>query len=339
MRLLPIWAVAPLLAGAWTGAASPAASPSALERLVRKEAAAGFSGSILAMQGDKALVDRSVGSVRGVRVRPNSRFWISSTGKQFVSAAIFKLRDDGRISLDDRLDRWLPDVPADKRAITIRQLLSHTSGLPQGYAGEEAGDNESAVRSILARKLEAKPGEKFIYSNENFYLSAAIVERIAQQSYRRFAEASFFAPLGMSQTGVAHGPAGVLPTKSETPARLARVHWGISGHYSSAHDLALWFRALKNGTILKPDSVAEMWRPVAKIQEGEAASGWFVTTTPRGTRRIWTRGNDDFGPNSLIYGYPDRDIVIVILTHAGDKPNGPSWSRAVVTDLENALGL
>ena len=334
MRLLLVWAIAPLLA-----AASPAASPGALETLVRREAAAGFSGAILVKQGDKVLIDRSVGSIGGVRVRPNSRFWISSTGKQFVSAAIFKLRDDGRISLDDRLDRWLPDVPADKRTITIRQLLSHTSGLPQGYAGEEARDNESAVRSILAIGLAARPGERFIYSNENFYLAAAIVERIAQQSYRRFAEANFFAPLGMTQSGLVHGPAGVLPTKAPTPARLKKAHWGISGHYSSARDLARWFRALEAGTILKPGSVAEMWRPVAKIGEGEAASGWFVSTTPRGTKRIWTRGNDDFGANSLIYGYPDRDIVIVILTHSGDKPDGPSWSRAVVGELEEALAL
>ena len=80
-------------------------------------------------------------------------------------------------------------------------------------------------------------------------------------------------------------------------------------------------------------------RAVVTIGEGQAALGCFVTTTGRGTRRIWTRGNDDFGPNSLIYVYPDRDLVIVILTHAGQKTEDISWSRALVGDLEAALGL
>ena len=130
-----------------------------------------------------------------------------------------------------------------------------------------------------------------------------------------------------------------MPTRNPAPARLTKPHWGISGHYSSARDLATWFEALRQGAALGTESVQEMWRPVAKIGEGEAASGWFVTTTGRGTKRIWTRGNDDYGANSLIYGYPDRDVVIVVLTHAGDKANGTSWSRAVVSDLEEVLRL
>jgi len=321
-------------------AAAPSApSTATIERVVRKNVAEGFSGTVLVAKGDRVIFDRGYGSVHGVRMRPDTRYWISSTGKQFVAAAVLLLQREGKLTLDDPISRFLPEAPPDKRAITIRQLLSHTSGIVQGYEGEDSASNPEAVRRILAVPLETPRVHRFLYSNENYQLAAAIVERVSGLAYQDFERRHFFGPLGLKDTGIAQGPAGVAPTRDATPERLRRPNWGIEGHYSSARDLFRWYRALRAGRVLDKASLGQLWTPVVPISEGEAALGWFVTTTPRGTHRVWARGNDDFGPNSLIYTYPDRDLAIVILTHAGQKTDDISYSRALVSELETALKL
>jgi len=322
-----------------SAAAPPAPSAAWIDRVVRNNVAAGFSGTVLVAKDDRIIIDRGYGSLHGIRMRPGTRYWISSTGKQFVAASILLLQQQHKLSLNDPISRFLPEAPADKRAITIRQLLSHTSGIVQGYEGEASASNAEAVRRILAVPLETPRIHRFLYSNENYQLAAAIVERVSGLTYQQFERQHFSAPLGLKDTGIAQGPTGVAPTRDATPDRLRKANWGIEGHYSTARDLFRWYRALRTGRVLSKASLDQLWTPVVPISEGEAALGWFVTTTPRGTRRIWTRGNDDFGPNSLVYTYPDRDLAIIILTHAGQKTDDISYSRALVADLEDALKL
>jgi CubicO group peptidase (beta-lactamase class C family) len=313
---------------------------SALRAAIQSEVAQGFAGAILVARGGRPVVLESHGSEGGVAMHPDTRFWISSMGKQFVSAALLSLQDEGRLSLDDPLSRWIPDAPADKRGITIAQLLAHTSGLPQGYRGEQATSNEEAARDILATPLADQPGRRFIYSNENYQLAAAIVERASGRTYREFVSQRFFDRLRLGNIGIASGPgSGVAPTRGGTPRRLLEPQWGIGGHYASIRDLFAWVRALRSGRILSTGSRERLFTPVVALGEGQGALGWFVSVTPRGTRRIWTRGNDDFGPNGLIYTYPDRDLTIIVLSHAGQRTSELSHSRAMLAALEQALGL
>src|SRR5947207_9035373 len=127
-----------LLFGLALIAAAPVAAAStidrsipAIDRLIRKHVADGFSGTVLVARGDRVLIDRGYGSIGGVPMRPATRYWISSTGKQFVAAAILLLQEQGKLRLQDPISRWFPEAPPDKRAITIAQLLSHTSGIVQ----------------------------------------------------------------------------------------------------------------------------------------------------------------------------------------------------------------
>ena len=151
-------ALALAVAGGAATAASPrsaaAPTPATIERVVGQNAAHGFSGTVLVAKGDRVLLDRGYGAVHGVRMRADTRYWISSTGKQFVAAAILLLQEQGKLGLDDPIAGWFPEAPADKRAITIAQLLSHTSCIVQGYEGEESSSNAEAVRRILAVPLE-----------------------------------------------------------------------------------------------------------------------------------------------------------------------------------------
>lgn len=286
------------------------------------------------------LLDAAVGAEKGRRCRIGDRFWIASTAKQFVSAAVLKCADAGLLTLEDTLRRFFPDAPADKAAITIRQLLSHTSGFAQSYVSERRADRASAVGAMLALRLEQAPGLGFEYSNCNYQLSAAIVEVVTRQGYKAFAR-RMWASAGMTRTGFA-GPGAervVSPARKQTPARHSRSEWGAEGVFSTTHDLDAWVRALRAGREISKAGLGALFAPVCDISEGKGALGWFIGRSPRGAERIFTRGNEDFGPNSLIYIYPATGTTIIVLTHAGDAPDGPSWSRRVHAALENALDL
>lgn len=303
---------------------------------------ADFAGVALVARGPDILLERGFGSMAGQPIAADGRFWIASAAKQFVAAAILRLADEGRLDLDDPLDRFFPAAPAGKKAITVRQLLSHTSGLGQSYASEGHQDRTAAVAAMLAEPLEGPPGSGFRYANSNYQLAAAIVEAVTGHDYRTYLERTFWAPLGMTNSGFA-GDAGsprVTGTSAPLPSRLSRQDWGGAGVYSSAGDLLRWVRGLRGGQLLSPDRAALLFTPIegARISEGHATLGWFAGRTDAGTTRIFIRGNEDFGANSLIYFYPEQDVTIIVLTHAGDAA-GSSWSRTVHAGLERALGL
>ncbi|MCA9550918.1 MAG: beta-lactamase family protein [Myxococcales bacterium] len=321
-------------------AAGCASGPSAaIDAAIDRQIRAGFTGSVLVARDDEILVHRAHGVPRGTK----TRFWIASVGKQFAAAAILVCRDRGKLTLDDPLSRFFEDLPEDKRAITVRQLLTHTSGLPQTYASEDAADRQAAVSAIARVPLARPPGEAFGYSNDNYQLAAAIVEVVSGAPYPTFVERELLAPLGLDDTGQTDEARAALvaPAKEATPERLRRRSWGGQGWYSTTEDLFRWYRALvparaeERGRVVA--DAAALFTPVAEIREGHAAAGWFVGTTDGGVRRVFVRGNEDFGPNALLYAYPDERVVIVVLTHAGDTADGQSHSRALHAAIEQIL--
>lgn len=321
------------------GALAPTVSGAASTKL---RIPRGFSGVVLVARGSDVLLWQACGTAGRTPIRRDSKFWIASAGKPFVAAAVMKLVEDGKVRLDDPLDRVLPGTPADKAGITVRQLLSHTSGLAQSYASEGQTARAEAVRRMLAEPLAGAPGDKFRYSNSNIQLAAAIVETASGMPYGRFVARELWRRAGLRATGQA-GDAGarsVTPVRGALPGRLRRPYWGEQGVYSNAGDLLRWWRALAPGHLLQTASVAEMFKPVVKIGEGYATEGWFRGVTAQGNDFIFARGNEDFGPNALIYGYPKSDVVIIVLTHAGDAPGKDlSWSRYVQRSLEMQLRL
>lgn len=311
-----------------------------LNRLIARAVSEGFSGAVLVRRGGRMLVHGGYGAIGGRRMQPDGRFWIASGGKQFTAAAVLKLEGLGRLALADPQSRFFPEAPADKAAITLRQLLSHTSGLGQSYASEGRADRASAVAAMLAEPLKGAPGGGFIYSNSNYQLAAAVVEVASGRPYRDFVREALWRPAGLTGSGFA-GDAGssqVGPAAGTLPARLLHPSWGAEGVYSTTGDLARWWDALHAGRIMPRTEAAHLFEPVTPIQEGRAALGWFLGRTARGAATIFTRGNEDWGPSSLIYAYPERGVLIVVLTHAGDHGER-SWSRELLGRIEAALGL
>jgi CubicO group peptidase (beta-lactamase class C family) len=279
-----------------TGASAPEGLAVAIDQAVMAQVEKGFSGVVLVVVGGEETLKKAYGELGGSVFDSGSRFRISSTAKQFESAGILRARDMGLLDLDDPISRFFSDVPEDKQAITVRQLLTHQS-------------------------------------------AAAILEAVAGKDYLAFVAEAFFEPLGLEGTGKG-GPntnVTIVSTPGPLPERLLTDYWGGQGMYSTADDLFRWTEALRKGEVLSPESTEELFRPAATISEGFGAMAWFGSQTESGEPRIFTRGNDDYGPNSLIYFYPDADTTIIVLTHAGNSPDGPSFSRAVHGLIEDIL--
>lgn len=326
---------------AWPQSTALTAVVHRIDSTLRGDVASGFSGAVLVASRDTVLLESGYGMIRDVPVRKDTRFWIASTAKQFVSAAILKCQERHLLSLNDSLGRFLPDAPNDKRGLTVRQLLSHTSGLGQSYASEGHSSRDSAVRLMLAEPPVQPPGGAFRYSNSNIQLAAAIVEKVSGLTYQAFASQELWAPAGLTSTGFAgdQGANLVAPAVGDTPQRLRNASWGGEGVYSTTADLYRWYRALRGGRLLSARSVKELFAPVAAISEGHTALAWFLGNSPVGDPLIFTRGNEDFGANSVIYVYPKREIVIVVLTHAGNANAQLSWSRLVHAQIRDLLSL
>jgi CubicO group peptidase (beta-lactamase class C family) len=315
--------------------------PASIDRAVEEEVAKGFSGAVLVERKKSRIVDRGYGSTRGIPVRSSTQFWIASAAKQFVSTSILKCFERGLLRFNDPISRFFPDAPADKRNITVEQLLAHLSGLDQSYVSEGLADRETAVRRMLEEQLVDKPGSKFRYSNSNYQLAAAIVEVVSGRSYQEFVAKDLWRRAGLRNTGFS-GDAGaqlVAPAIADTPARLTKSSWGGEGVYSTTRDLLRWYRVLRSDRLLAPANVNRLFDGIAPIGEGKVALGWFVGQTEKGATRIFTRGNESFGPNALIYVYPETDTVIVVLSHAGQANDDTSWSRLVHGKIEKLLSL
>jgi len=345
MRLIFV-ALAMALAGCvglnHAGSGATAAPANAeLASIVLRAEADGFSGAVLVVRDGRVLLDEGVGAIRGQPMRAMSRFRIASAAKQFTAAALLLCAERGLLSLDSSLGDVLPNVPADKAGITMRQILSYTSGLSASDAGDDAQSADEAVRAILALPMAAQPGERFIYSNANYVLAAAIVEHVARRPFSDFLRREVLDPGGLRDTGQATNPsdAALAPISGELPPRMLRPTWTALAYYSTTHDFRRWIDTLESGRLLSRANAAELFRPVAPIQEGSTALGWFVGVAPHGAQRIFTRGNEDFGANSSIYYYPAQHVLIVVLTHAGDARDDMAWSRTLQQRLEAALDL
>ena len=156
----------------------------ALERWLRRTAdSAGFSGVVRIERGGKILLDRVYAPANRRGLTTESAFWLASTTKQFTAAATLKLVDQGKLALSDSLGRFFRRLPRDARAITVEQLLTHTSGIAASGAAEGITERDAAVRAIFGEPLRRPPGESYHYEDEDYTVLAAIIEVVAGVPY------------------------------------------------------------------------------------------------------------------------------------------------------------
>lgn len=308
-----------------------------------------FMGAVLVARGDQILFRQVYGMAdveRGVSLTPTTRFRLASISKQFTAAAILKLQDEGRLKTSDKVCAWIQPCPEAWADITIRHLLSHQSGIPDLMARPGWGQRRVTAATLSqltedskAFGLQFPAGTKIRYNNAGFNLAADIVERASGVAYPDYLQATFFTPLGMTQTGlgdvasdggaIATGYAnlreGLIP---QTQPNVSIVE-GAGALYSTLDDLLKWERALHHGRVMSPAAYAEMTSDQApQITEGETRRperqwgyGLFmmplgIEVTPSFTdRQIYHTGSWSGFRNLATY-QPDSDVTVIVLSNS-----------------------
>ena len=273
-------------------------------------------------------------------VDENTVFEIGSVTKQFTAAAILQLQEAGKLSIDDKLAKYLPDFPHASE-ITLRQLLNQVSGLPDYL---EHGDPTKqlaspggldAVAAHANGPLHFTPGTRWQYSNTNYYVLGKVVEKVSGQSWEAYVRAHIFAPAGMTHSAfVDDEPSlsdyavgywtGVHGNGSLEPAPLIHDAWagGAGAILSTVADMAAWDDALTSGKIVSPADYALMSTPPTLPNGARDTYGMGLGVDPLdGHRRIWHNGGS-LGSFTMNATYPDDhlDIIVFENSSSGD-PN------------------
>ena len=279
-------------------------------------------------------------------------FEIGSVTKQFTAAAILQLRDEGKLSLDDPITKWLPDFDTRGNTLPLRRLLDHTSGIKGITEMPEFGllmnnpqfPRDSAYALIRRYPFQFPTGEAQIYNNSAFWLLGLVVEKASGMTYEDHVEKKLFAPLGMTRSSycnsgenVPRRASGYMVRNGEVRRAPTNVHtWPFAAGSlcSTAGDLVTWLKALHGGKVLSPKSYAEMITP-AKLNDGTVlryGMGLAVGKDVRGLNAIG-HGGGIAGFVSEAVWYPDAQAAIVVLINS----NGNLDPGAIAGELAAEL--
>ena len=265
-----------------------------------------------------------------------TNYRLASVTKQFTAASILLLTEDGRLKLEDHVRKWLPSLPKVAEPITIRHLLTHTSGLID-YEDVIPETFKPQLRDAdVLRLLESqdrtyfRPGSSYRYSNSGYALLALIVERASGRTFATFLRERIFQPLGMTNTvayeqGIstvsnrAYGYTQEQGSWARSDQSQTSAVLGDGGIYSSIDDLAKWDAALYDGRLLRPSSLQAAFTPATHTDDPEVeyGFGWRVTG-----ETLWHSG-ETVGFRNVIVRYPKRHLTVVVLTNRNDPEPYP----------------
>jgi CubicO group peptidase (beta-lactamase class C family) len=291
---------------------------------------------LMSIEHGRAVMTRSFGLANletGVRCEPRTNFRLASVTKQFTAMAILILRQRGELSLEDKLPRFFPNFPSRGHEITIRQLLTHTSGL-LAYeelipAGATVALKDRDVLEILQRqdKTLFRPGARFCYSNGGYALLALIVEAVSDRGFADFLRANIFLPLGMDNTvayeaGVSEVPHRALGYSRKgsafepTDQSLTSAVLGDGGVYSSVLDLFKWDQALYTEQLIPRPLLREAFTAHSSVSDAPGSGygfGWYVAG--RGDEEhLWHYGAT-CGFSTSFHRFPAREWSVILLAN------------------------
>ena len=335
-------------------AADPADQSTKIDQLLRKEMGKQqIPGLAVAVLRDGKTVHQGVLGLADIQqkkpVTPSTPFQLASTTKTFSSVAVMLLVRDGHFALDDPIGKLLDGLPSGWQGVTVRQLLSHTSGLPDvavrpGEAELIADQWEVAFPILEKAPLQFPPGEGWSYNQTNYVLLAQIIKRMSGRPINEFMRARLFEPLGMNDTffpaldggerrcatNYEPSEAAVKPRSLEFPEFVQAA----AGLCTSLQDMIRWNMALDEGRVLPGELLQELWTPPALSESAAAAGrgnpgyalGWAVDQS------AGQRSAGHSGGNSTAYRRYLDDGVTVIVLHNGmaDPDDLVLWTSQIV---------
>ena len=302
-----------------------------------------FMGSVLVARGNDILLNKAYGSANLEWDIPNTtttKFRLGSITKQFTAASILLLEERGKLRIEDPIKNHLPDAPTAWDNITIYNLLTHTSGIPNFTALPDypklrpfSSAVEKTIDVFRDKPLDFQPGEKMSYSNSGYLVLGYLIEKIAGTSYGAFVKDNIFTPLGMKDSGydsnseiIARRAAGYSPGPAG-PVNSGFIHMTIphaaGALYSTTEDLLRWEQGLFAAKVVSAASLQKMTTPF----KGDYALGVAVRTT--NGRKVIAHSGGIEGFNTSLSFFPDSRITVVVLSNI----NGP-----VADQIGRALG-
>lgn len=310
--------------------------------------AAGFSGAVRFDIGEDTLLRAGAGFADPTTRRPftpETQFEIGSLTKPITAAGILRLQDQGRLKVSDPLSKFFPGIPADKGAITLHQLMTHSSGFAE-MASADAGDLEPIGRDALlarafAAPLKAAPGERLIYSNLGYSILAAVIEKVTGEPYETWMRREVMGRGGAAHTGylTVLDRAGAARTREGVD--ILTCCWGTGGPYwnlvgngglvSTLDDFVAWRKAFAHGRVVSPAAVTAAGTGWVAENDGPGAEGygWIIGRSPtRGPVHLAAGGNAWF--ETYMAYYPAFDMVVLVTTNTKNAEPGRLASQLVL---------
>lgn len=332
-RLAPLC----LFALSTVAGAAPLAPPDAgIDGLMQRYDGRVPGAAVLVLKDGQPVFRRGYGLAvveDGTPVSPATNFRLASVSKQFTAAAILLLAEDGRLSIDDPLKKWLPGLPAVADAMTLRQLLSHTSGLLDYEDLMDPADTRQVHDIDVLHLLQKEnrtyfaPGSSYRYSNSGYALLALVVGKASGSDFASFLRQRIFLPLGMTATFAHQDGVDEVPERAYGYSQIDG-HWqrtdqsttsavlGDGGIYSSIDDLAKWDAALYDERLLRRASLQQAFSAATATSEPDVPHygfGWRINGDA-----LWHSG-ESIGFRNVIVRYPKQKLTVVVLSNR----NGP----------------
>ena len=292
-----------------------------------------FTGSALVVRDGKVLLHKAYGWRNWEQQQHNdtsTSFPILSITKSFTAALILLLEEQGKLALSDKLSKFLPEI-SNSNKVTIRQLLNHSSGLPN-YTDPIGIEDSNIVCNPVPREriielfnhkpLEMKPGRYFSYNNTGYYLLGMVIEKLTGKSYEQVIRERIFQPLKMYNSGFDFN--GLAPNLRATGYYRFRkdeklpicyldstVGYSAGGIYSTTGDMNRWMEALSNQQILSKSS----WNKALDPQQGDYGYGWWIRNLYG--RKYFTHTGGYPGYMSMVSYFPSEKISIILLNNYG----------------------
>lgn len=328
-------------------------APAAIVTAARQASEAALMAGVPAVQiavsdGGRIIYSAAFGIIdreSATAATPRSVLQIGSITKQFTAAAILRLAERGALTLDDRIEKFVPEFkPSGGATITLRHLLSHTSGVKGLPPAEYAPlTREQFIKLIDGQPLEFTPGTKFSYSNSGYRLLGYAIESITGLSFAEFVHGEFALPLGLIDTGVCGTSNLPLPdgyglvqgTWKRIPAIHMSVPFAAGALCSTASDLARWSHLLATGGVMLPASYATMITPTRLANNTVEPYGLGLFLQKQlGRAAVWHTGGIPGFQSSLVY-FPDDDIAVAVIVNALPAPTGVS-AHLIAIDVARA---
>ena len=341
---VPVLAFFSLLTGCAVATGLPPAQTSAIDALFHDYMGPVPGASVIVIRDGRVLYERAYGLATlspATPATPGTDYRLASLTKEFTALSIMLLARDGKLRYDEPIDYLLPGLPSHVKNLTVRQLLTHTSGIwdyedliPDTQTTQVS---DADVLALIQKKdtLYFTPGTRFQYSNTAYVLLGLIVERTSGMSFPKFLAQRVFRPAGMTRTLLfeAGGPAVPVrafgytpdsgaPTFRPTDQSVTSATRGDGGIYSTVQDLARWSDALFTDRLLEQSRLAEGFTS-GVLTDGTKTGygfGWYVDTF-RGARRLWHHGETS-GFRNTIVRFPDLHAAIVVLSNRNGGDTG-----------------